>query len=101
VPPRTRPSVGGGRWNDNGMNDERPVVDETVDEAEDEDEVQFWPIWRTAARSLRKGDQIAGPVGPQTFLRATIADLQEDEPSGTIPIIAELVHPLATLLPQP
>jgi hypothetical protein len=73
------------------MNDDRPVEDETVDEAEDEDEVQFWPEGRPDRRASWAADLSARHY----------ADRQEDEPSGTIPIIAELAHPLATLLPQP
>jgi hypothetical protein len=58
--------------------------------ADEDDEVQFWPIRPTAARSLRKGDQIAVPIRPQASLRATISDLCEDESARTITLIAEL-----------
>jgi hypothetical protein len=74
------------------MNNDRLNEGETAGTDEDnaETEVQFWPIRPTSARSLRKGDQIAVPTGPQSSLRATITDLQEDESARTITMIAEL-----------
>jgi hypothetical protein len=54
-------------------------------------EIQFWPMHRTAARSLRVGDQLRIPSGPHTGYRALITEIEEDEPSRTLTLHGRLL----------
>ena len=55
------------------------MTDDKADE-----EIQFWPMRTTAARSLRVGDHLRISTGPHTGYRALITEIEEDEAARTI-----------------
>jgi hypothetical protein len=70
----------------------------------DADEVQFWPIRPTAARSMRPGDEILVPSNdrpPQAANHGRITDIREDEASGFITINGELIRGASGLFEKP
>lgn len=72
----------------------------------DADEVQFWPIVPTAARSLRPGDEILVPstdggLWPQEACHGRITDIRDDEATGYITINGELVRGASGLFEKP
>lgn len=56
-----------------------------------ESEVQFWPMRTTAARSLRVGDQLRIPIGPNTGYRCRITGIREDEAACKLTLSGELL----------
>lgn len=47
-------------------------------------DVKFWPIRPTAVRSLRRGDMIHAPLGPNTLVLAKVTDFEDHEKSRII-----------------
>lgn len=55
------------------------------------DEIQFWPMRTTAARSLRVGDQLRVPTGPHAGYRALITEIEENEASRILALHGRLL----------
>ena len=75
---------------------------------DDADDVQFWPIRPTSARSLRPGDEILVPdqngPWPQAAMHGRITDIRDDPPqtgTGMILINGELVRGGSGLFEKP
>ena len=68
-------------------------------ETGDGEQVQFWPVRPTAARSMRRGDEMLVPTEnapwPQAAMHGRITDIRCDEATGLITINGELIliHP--------
>lgn len=52
-------------------------------------DVKFWPIRRTAVRSLRRGDMIHARLGPNTLVLAKVTDFEDHEKSKIIAVQVE------------
>ncbi len=74
-------------------------------ETEDGEQVQFWPIRPTAARSMRPGDEMLVPdqngPWPQVAMHGRITDIRCDEATGLITINGELVRGADGLFEKP
>lgn len=72
---------------------------------EDGEQVQFWPIQPTAARSMRPGDEMLVPhedgPWPQAARHGRITDIRCDETSGLITINGELIRGAGGLFEKP
>jgi len=74
-------------------------------ETEDGEQVQFWPIRPTAARSMRPGDEMLVPnedgPWPQAAMHGRITDIRCDEATGLITINGELIQGADGLFEKP
>jgi hypothetical protein len=55
-------------------------------------DVMFWPVRRTAVRSLRRGDLIHAPLGPDTVVLAKVTDFEDHESSTIIAVQVEFAN---------